>query len=125
MAYFRTDFSYIQPTIQLIESYVTWLNITKEITFIFTNQEGKFIFNRFSKILNKNHIYTYLDADQAITYLASEKSSLRAIVLSQPTFNEISQLKNTKIGIRHVALIGNNLDEYVKTVSTKINTLLY
>jgi len=54
MAYFRTDFSYIQPAIQLIESYVTWLNITKEITFVFTNQEGKyFIFNRFSIILNK------------------------------------------------------------------------
>lgn len=50
MAYFRTDFSYIQPAIQLIESYVTWLNITKEITFVFTNQGGKFIFYRFSKI---------------------------------------------------------------------------
>jgi len=62
------------------------------------------------------------DADQAVTYLTSGKSSLRAIVLNKLTSNEIDQLKNTKIGIRHVALIGNNLDSYVKTVSTKINT---
>ncbi|XP_060879415.1 ionotropic receptor 25a [Metopolophium dirhodum] len=96
MAYFRTDFSYIQPAIQLIESYVTWLNITKEITFVLTNQE---------------------DADQAVTYLTSGKSSLRAIVLSRLTPNEIDQLKNTKIGIRHVALIGNNLDQYVQTIN--------
>lgn len=40
--YFRTDFSYIRPAIQLIDSYVTWLNITKEITFVFTNQNGKY-----------------------------------------------------------------------------------
>ncbi|KAE9526559.1 hypothetical protein AGLY_013207, partial [Aphis glycines] len=96
MAYFRTDFSYIQPAIQLIESYVTWLNITKEITFVFTNQG---------------------DADQAVTYLTSGKSSLRAIVLNKLTSNEIDQLKNTKIGIRHVALIGNNLDSYIKTIN--------
>ncbi|KAL5234431.1 hypothetical protein ACI65C_001841 [Semiaphis heraclei] len=96
MAYFRTDFSYIPPTIQLIESYVTWLNITKEITFVFTNQA---------------------DADQAVDYLISGKSSLRAIVLNSLTSNEIAQLKNTKIGIRHVALIGNNLDQYVQTIN--------
>ncbi|XP_026814788.1 ionotropic receptor 25a [Rhopalosiphum maidis] len=96
MAYFRTDFSYIRPAIQLIESYVTWLNITKEITFVFTNQE---------------------DADQAVTYLTSGKSSLRAIVLNYLISNEIDQLKNTKIGIRHVALIGNNLDQYVKMIN--------
>ncbi|KAF0758016.1 ionotropic receptor 25a [Aphis craccivora] len=96
MAYFRTDFSYIQPAIQLIESYVTWLNITKEITFVFTNQG---------------------DADQAVTYLTSGKSSLRAIVLNELTSNEVDQLKNTKIGIRHIALIGNNLDSYVKTIN--------
>lgn len=43
IAYFRTDFSYIQPVMQLIESYVIWLNITKEITFIFTNKKGNVI----------------------------------------------------------------------------------
>jgi len=59
-------------------------------------------------------------ADQAVTYLTSGKSSLRAIVLSRLTPNEIDQLKNTKIGIRHVALIGNNLDQYVQTVSAAI-----
>lgn len=64
----------------------------------------------------------YSDADQAVAYLTSEKSSLRAIVLSQLTSNEIDQLKNTKIGIRHVALIGNNLDQYMQTVSATIDT---
>jgi len=113
MAYFRTDFSYIRPAIQLIESYITWLNITKEITFVFTNQEGKSIFIPFSKILNT---IMSSDADQAVTYLTSGKSSLRAIVLNYLTSNEIDQLKNTKIGIRHVALIGNNLDQHVKMV---------
>jgi len=63
----------------------------------------------------------YSDADQAVTYLTSGRSSLRAIVLSRLTSNEIDQLKNTKIGIRHVALIGNNLDQYVQTVSATIN----
>lgn len=42
-AYFSTDFSYIQPAIKLIESYITWLNITKEVTLVFTDQKGKFI----------------------------------------------------------------------------------
>jgi len=63
----------------------------------------------------------YSDADQAVDYLISGKSSLRAIVLNHLTSNEIAQLKNTKIGIRHVALIGNNLDQYVQTVSATIN----
>lgn len=63
----------------------------------------------------------YSDADQAVTYLTSGKSSLRAIVLSHLTSNEIDRLKNTKIGIRHVALIGNNLDQYVQKVSATVN----
>ncbi|VVC37864.1 Ionotropic glutamate receptor, L-glutamate and glycine-binding domain,Ionotropic glutamate [Cinara cedri] len=95
MAYFQTDFSYIQPVMRLIESYVTWLNITEEITFVFTNKK---------------------DANQAIAYLTSRESSLRAIVLYRLTSNEIEQLKNTKIGIRHVALIGNNLEQHLKTI---------
>lgn len=62
MAYFRTDFSYIQPAIRLIESYVTWLNITKEITFVFTNQKGKmvlfFLFFYFFIVLSIFYVIT-------------------------------------------------------------------
>jgi len=116
MAYFRTDFSYIQPIMQLIESYVMWLNITKEITFVFTNKKGNIICILFFRILSGNYLP---DADQAVTYLTSRESSLRAIVLYRLTSNEIEQIKNTKIGIRHVALIGNDLEEHLKTVSTK------
>lgn len=58
-----------------------------------------------------------LDADEAIVYLTSGESSLRAIVLFRFSSNEIEQLKNTKIGIRHVALIGINLEKHLKTVN--------
>ncbi|XP_025420928.1 ionotropic receptor 25a [Sipha flava] len=95
MAYFRTDFSYIKPAIQLIESYVMWLNVTREITLVFTNEK---------------------DADQAIAYLTSGESHLRSIVLYRLTSKEIEQLRNTKIGVRHIALIGNNLERHLETI---------
>lgn len=57
-----------------------------------------------------------LDADQAVAYLTSGESSLRAIVLYRLTSNEIEQLKNTKIGIRHVAIIGNDLEDFLNIV---------
>lgn len=69
---------------------------------------------------NHHYLYFYcdlLDADQAVTYLTSGESSLRAIVLYRLTSSEINQIKNTKIGIRHVALIGNDLEELLKIVS--------
>lgn len=56
------------------------------------------------------------DADQAVAYLTSGESSLRAIVLYRFTSNEIEQIKNTKIGIRHVALIGDNIEKHLTTV---------
>lgn len=56
------------------------------------------------------------DADQAVSYLASGESSLRAIVLHRLTSSEIDQIRNTKIGIRHVALIGIDLEQYWNTV---------
>lgn len=43
---------------------------------------------------------------------------MRAIVLNRLTSNEIEQLNNTKIGIRHVAFIGINLDHHLINVST-------
>ncbi|XP_050536810.1 ionotropic receptor 25a isoform X2 [Daktulosphaira vitifoliae] len=92
--YFQTDFSSMRSVIKLIESYVKWMNFTKEITFIFTNQA---------------------DADEAIIYLTSGVSSLRAIVFSKLTDKEIDQIKNTKIGVRFVALVGGNIENYLKT----------
>lgn len=65
-----------------------------------------------------SHCYQ-LDADRAVSYLTSGESSLRAIVLYRLTSNEIEQLRNTKIGIRHVALIGNDLEEHINTVGEK------
>lgn len=62
--------------------------------------------------------FVYLpDADQAVFYLTSGESSLRAIVLHRLTSREIEQIRNTKIGIRHVALIGDDLEQHWKTVS--------
>jgi len=54
--------------------------------------------------------------------LTSGESSLRAIVLHRLTANEIEQINNTKIGIRHVALIGTDLDEHLLKVSRETQT---
>lgn len=58
-----------------------------------------------------------VDADLAVAYLSSGQSSLRAIVLYRLTSNEVEQIKNTKISIRHIAVIGNDIENYLETVS--------